>query len=84
MQNAQGLAAIIAALKGEPAAVIQLGPLVVVKAPRLDGESAILCRTLTAKELRMLEADPGLLKDPIALMARLTIPGEDKQIGQAE
>lgn len=84
MQNAQGLAAIIEALKGESAAVIQLGPMVVVKAPRPDCESAILCRMLTAKELRMLEADPGLLRDPIALMARLTAAGEDKQIESAQ
>lgn len=83
MQNAQGLALIIEALKGEPAAVIQLGPLVVVKVRRPDGESAILGRILTAKELRMLEVDPGLLKDPIVLMARLTNPGEGKQIEQA-
>jgi hypothetical protein len=84
MQNAQGLAAIIESLKGERAAVIQLGPLIVVKAPRPDCESAILCRTLTPKELRMLEADPGLLTDPIALTARLTAPGEHKQIEEAQ
>lgn len=85
MQNAQGLALLIEALKGEPAAaVIQLGPLVLIKARRPDGESTILGRILTAKELRMLEVDPGLLKDPIVLMTRLTNPGEGKQIEQAQ
>jgi hypothetical protein len=84
MQNAQGLAAIIESLKGESAAVIQLGPLMVVKAPASDGGSAILCRALTAKELRMLEARPDLLKDPCGLMAQLTGTDQGEQIEQAQ
>lgn len=84
MQNAQGLAAIIESLKGESAAVVQLGPLVVVKAPTPDFGSAILCRMLTAKELRMLEAHPDLLRDPCGLMAQLTVTGQDEQIEQAQ
>jgi len=84
MQNAQGLAAIIESLKGESAAVVQLGPLVVVKAPTPDFGSAILCRMLTAKELRMLEAHPDLLRDPCGLMAQLTATGQDEQIEQAQ
>jgi hypothetical protein len=71
MQNAQGVAAIIVALKDEPAAVIQMGPMILVKAPRPDRESAVLCRMLTPQELRILEADPSLLRDPIGLMACL-------------
>jgi transcriptional regulator with XRE-family HTH domain len=84
MQNAQGLAAIIESLKGESAAVIQLGPLVVVKAPRSGVGSAILCKVLTAKELRMLEARPDLLKDPCGLMAQLTGTDHSEQIEQAQ
>jgi hypothetical protein len=83
MQNAQGLAAIIESLKGEPAAVVQLGPLLVVKAPDPDVGSAILCRMLTAKELRMLETHPALLRDPSGLMAQLTAPDHDQEIEQA-
>jgi transcriptional regulator with XRE-family HTH domain len=86
MQNAQGLAAIIEALKAESAAVVQLGPLVVVKTPTSDNRSAILCRTLTAKELRMLEARPDLLRNPCKLMAQLTVAEQDgpiEQIGDA-
>jgi hypothetical protein len=82
MQNAQGLAAIIEALKGEPAAVVQLGPLVVVKTPTPDTGSAILCRMLTAKELRMLQTRPDLLKDPSGLMAELTASGYEPEIEQ--
>jgi len=84
MQNAQGLAAIIESLKGESAAVIQLGPLVVVKAPTSGVGSAILCKVLTAKELRMLEARPDLLKDPCGLMAQLTDTNHGEQIEQAQ
>jgi len=84
MQNAQGLAVLIEALKGEPAAVIQLGPLILVKAPRPEGDSAILCRKLTPKELRMLEVNPGLLRDPVTLMARLATPDEGHHIAQAQ
>jgi hypothetical protein len=83
MQNAQGLAAIIESLKGESAAVVQLGPLVVVKTPTPDRSSAILCRTLTTKELRMLEARPDLLRDPGKLMAQLTVTEQDGPIEQA-
>lgn len=83
MQNAQGLAAIIEALKGEPAAVVQLGPLLVVKTPAPDTGSAILCRMLTAKELRMLETRPDLLKDPSKLMTQLTASDYHREIGQA-
>jgi hypothetical protein len=84
MQNAQGIAAIIESLKGEPAAVVQLGPLVVVKAPARNLDGVILCRMLTAKELRMLESRPGLLTDPCELMAQLNGSGEAKQVEQAQ
>lgn len=82
MQNAQGLAAIISALKGERAAVIQLGPLLVVKVPTHDGESTVLCKTLTASELKRLERDPGLLSDPIQLVSQLPSFAEDAAIEQ--
>lgn len=84
MQNAQGLAAIIESLKGESAAVVQLGPLVVVKASTSDLGSAILCKVLTAKELKILEARPDLLRDPSRLMAQLTEPSRDDSIELAQ
>jgi len=84
MQNAQGLAAIIESLKGESAAVVQFGSLVVVKAPTPNGGSAILSRILTARELRMLEARPDLLRDPGELMAQLTATGREGQTEQAQ
>lgn len=71
MQNAQGAAAIIEALKDETSAVVQLGPLLIVKVPSPDGRSTTLCKTLTASELKMLEQDPSLLADPISLVAQL-------------
>ena len=83
MQNAQGLAAIIEALKGERAAVIQLGPLLVVKIPTHDEESAILCKTLTASELKQLERHPDLLADPVKLVSQLPSFAEDPAIEQA-
>ena len=73
MQNAQGLAAIIESLRGETAAVVQLGQLLVIKAPSTDGKSNIICKTLTPKELRSLERQPELLTDPCGMMARFSI-----------
>jgi hypothetical protein len=71
LQNAQGAAAIIEALKDETAAVVQLGPLLIVKVPDPGGRSITLCKTLTASELKKLEQNPGLLADPIELVAQL-------------
>jgi hypothetical protein len=82
MQNAQGLAAIIDALKGERAAVIQLGPLLVVKIPIHDGESTVFCKTLTLSELKKLEQNPSLLADPVTLASQLSFFAEDPDIEQ--
>ena len=83
MQNAQGLAAIIESLKGESAAVVQLGPLVVVKASTPDLGGAILCKVLTPKELKILEERPDLLRSPSALMTQLAELSQDDRIEQA-
>jgi hypothetical protein len=83
-QSTQGLTTIIESLKDEPAAVVQLGSLVIVKAYTSDLGSTILCRTLTVKELQMLEARPDLLRDPAGLMARLTASDEDDRRVQAQ
>jgi hypothetical protein len=74
MQNAQGLAAIIKALENESAAVIQLGPLLVVKTSGADGASSIHCKTLTPVELRELERRPELLKKPDEILLLLEPP----------
>ena len=91
MQNAQGVAAVIVSLKGERSAVVQLGPLLIVKVPSASGDSIILTRTLGPQELRELERNPILLTDPIRLVAHYwalsnsswgnEIEGEAKEVG---
>lgn len=71
MQNAQGLAAIIKALEKESSAVIQIGPLLILKASNADGSSAVSCKTLTPSELRLLERRPELLNDPTSILLML-------------
>ena len=71
MQNAQGLTAVIQALEKESAAAIQLGPLLILKIPLPGGGSAVQCKTLTPSQLRVLERQPDLLRDPAGILPLL-------------
>ena len=62
--QAEAASQLISSLKDIPAACIQVGSLLVVKAPNNNGESAIFTRTLSHNELKQLEENQSILGKP--------------------
>ena len=62
--QAEAASQLITALKDTSAACVQVGSLLLVKAPNSNGDSAIFTRTLTAKELKELEENQSILGQP--------------------
>ncbi|GGT45950.1 hypothetical protein GCM10010176_106380 [Nonomuraea spiralis] len=58
--NLNAVANLIGQLSNQPSAVVRLGSVLLVKTP-----TDLLVRELTLDEVRHLEANPGLLKDPM-------------------
>jgi len=63
-QQAQGAASLIAALKDVDNGCVQVGTLLVVKATDGNGKCAVAARTLTRDELKHLEQNQAILKEP--------------------
>jgi len=62
--QAEATSALIQALKDTPAACVQVGSLLLVKAPNNKGDSGIFVRTLTPFELKELEENQSILGKP--------------------
>ena len=81
-QSATGAGAIINSLKNEPAAVVLMGSVLIVKTPGIDGYPVIAAKDLTAVELKALERQPDLLLDPLGILSRL--PAISEKIEEEE
>ena len=68
--QADGAASLIAALSTTDDACIQLGTLLLIKATRA-GKHIVIARTLTFEELRQLERNQTLLREPEKLLQLL-------------
>jgi hypothetical protein len=79
--NANALASLLTSLKSEPAAIIQIGSVLLVKTPNgPNGEGAVFGKTLTLYELRALERHPELLGDPIGILSQLPIAARSLEV----
>lgn len=58
LASGQAAAQLIEALSATPSAVIQIGTLLIIKTTTRDGRSAVVVRTLTPKQLAVLETKP--------------------------
>ena len=67
----QGAAELVKAFERVDVAVAQLGSLLILKAPNNSGSSALLVRTLSRRELTIIENNPELLTDPANLLKSL-------------
>jgi|CXWL01.1.fsa_nt_gi hypothetical protein len=72
--QAAAAASLIGALATVPNACVQVGTLLLVKATGPDGKSAVVARTLTADELKRLEEQQSILKQPEAILEFLQAP----------
>lgn len=73
--QAGAAASLIGALAGTEKACIQVGSLLVVKATDTDGKSAVIARTLTQDELRELEENQSILREPQKILEFLESAG---------
>jgi hypothetical protein len=55
---------LIVSLTGIPNAVVRVGGLLIIKQTDADGDPAVLTRELSTREIRALELNPGIQKDP--------------------
>jgi hypothetical protein len=62
--QAEAASSLISALNGTSTACIQVGSLLVVKATAKSGECAVMARTLSPSELKLLEENQAMLKSP--------------------
>jgi len=78
--NLQAVAAasLIGALSGTEKACIQVGSLLIVKATDGDGKTAVIARTLTQDELRELEENQSILREPHRILEFLETAGPKK------
>jgi len=72
--QAQAAAGLICALNSTPNACIQVGTLLLVKATDTEGRSALVARTLTVDELRMIEENQAILRKPGEILEYLQTP----------
>lgn len=70
--QAEGAAALLKALDGTPRAVCQIGSILVLKLPGGDGKPSVVTRTLTQKEMILLEQNQHLMKSPEELLRALS------------
>lgn len=69
--QAEAASSLISALKETNNACVQAGSLLIVKATSADGNSCVLARTLTLTELKWLEENQALLRDPQQILEHL-------------
>ena len=84
--EAEAISAIISALDKVSSAAIQVGSVVIIKLPDSDGNSCIQARTLSQRELILLEKNPLLLKEPknlLDLLADFNLKAENVERNSA-
>ncbi len=84
--EAEAISAIISALDKVSSAAIQVGSVVIIKLPDSDGNSCIQARTLSQRELILLEKNPLLLKEPknvLDLLADFNLQAENVERNSA-
>jgi hypothetical protein len=69
--QAEAASSLITALKETNNACVQVGSLLIVKATSPDGNSCVMARTLTPHELKWLEENQTLLRDPQLILEHL-------------
>jgi hypothetical protein len=73
----QAVSSLVDALKEVPQACLQAGSLLMVKTTGDDGRSVVSARTLTALELRLLEANQPMLRYPDRILEWLSHTSND-------
>jgi hypothetical protein len=63
---------LIASLADIPNAVVRVGGLLVVKQTNAGGQPAVMTRELSTREIRALELNPGIQKDPQGVLQLLS------------
>lgn len=81
--QAEAASQLITALKDTSAACVQVGSLLLVKAPNNNGDSAIFTRTLTTKELKELEENQSILGQPEKVLEWLQGCNSSKKLPSA-
>ena len=76
LKLAEAAAKLIKAVETQSAAAVQVGSLLIVKVPSPDGESQLAVKTLTQREMMMIERTPELMKTPDELLAALNTPAD--------
>lgn len=77
--QSEALANIITSLKDIPNAAIRIGALIVVKLTDIDGSVSLQTRTLSIKELHLLNKKPELLQMPKQILQALAKEIDDEQ-----
>jgi predicted HTH transcriptional regulator len=77
VNQVEAVSSLVDALKEVPQACIQVGSLLMVKTTGDDGRSMVLARTLTALELRLLEANQPMLRYPDRILEWLNHSSND-------
>lgn len=81
--QAEAASQLIASLKDTSAACVQVGSLLLIKAPNNNGDSAIFSRTLTEKELKELEENQSILGKPEKVLDWLQSCNSSKKLPHA-
>lgn len=77
--QSEALLNILKGLEGIPNAVIRIGSLIVVKVTNQEGEMNVQVRTLSIKELHLLNKHPELLNQPKQILSDLANLIDDSQ-----
>lgn len=71
--KASSVVKLIASLAETPNAVVRVGGFLIVKQTNANGVPAIITRELSTREIRALELNPGIQKDPNGVLHLLAI-----------
>jgi hypothetical protein len=81
--QAAAAAALIAAIRDEPAVVIQIGTILILKQTSATGEQQLEVRSLSANQMIYIEDHPQIMKQPSELLQVLDgVRGDDFPLGQ--
>ncbi|MBI2359085.1 MAG: hypothetical protein HYV04_09310, partial [Deltaproteobacteria bacterium] len=78
--QADAASSLINALAKTSHACIQVGSLLIVKATKADGESCVVARTLTPRELKKLEENQAILRRPEEILEWLGRSDSDMMV----
>lgn len=70
--NAEGAAKFLEAVETIPNVAAQIGAILIIKLTQRTGESKVFTRTLSQKEMILLEEDPSILNSPENVLERLS------------